>query len=101
LLIRIFLSLVWIDYIYYSANVADEILSVLNKFNGSPYIREVITTNPQKPPAVICHTDEQLKLMNAKNDIMMLDIRQYYLQMGYETMVSFKIPIPMHKNWTR
>jgi hypothetical protein len=31
--------------------------------NGSPYIREVITTNPQKPPAVICHTDEQLKLM--------------------------------------
>ena len=52
-----------------SANVADEILSVLNKFNGNPYIREVIATNPQKPPAVICYTDEQLKLM--KNAIVM------------------------------
>jgi hypothetical protein len=46
-----------------SANVADEILNVLNKFNGSPFIREVITTNLQKPPAVICCTDEQLKFM--------------------------------------
>jgi hypothetical protein len=41
-----------------STNVADEILNVLNQFNGNPFIREVITSNPQKPPAVICCTDE-------------------------------------------
>ena len=40
-------------------NVADDILAVLNKFNNSSFIKEVITTNPQKNPSVICYTDEQ------------------------------------------
>jgi hypothetical protein len=31
-------------------NVADDILAVLNKFNDSSFIKEVITTNPKKPP---------------------------------------------------
>jgi hypothetical protein len=31
-------------------NVADDILAVLNKFNDSSFIKEVITTNPQKTP---------------------------------------------------
>jgi hypothetical protein len=29
-------------------NVADDILAVLNKFNDSSFIKEVITTNPKK-----------------------------------------------------
>jgi hypothetical protein len=40
-------------------NVADDILAVLIKFNDSSFIREVITTNPQQTPSVICYTDEQ------------------------------------------
>ena len=31
-------------------NVADDALSVLNMFVDSQFIREVITTNPSKPP---------------------------------------------------
>jgi hypothetical protein len=83
-----------------SANVADEILSVLNKFNGSPYIREVITTNPQKPPAVICYTDEQLKLMKnaiVNGCIIGLD-RTFNVSSCYITVVCFKNKNVIKKN---
>ena len=38
-------------------NVADDVLSVLNKFQNSPFIREVIMTCSSKPPSIILYTD--------------------------------------------
>jgi hypothetical protein len=40
-------------------NVADDILSVLNMFQNSRFIREVIMTCSSKPPSIILYTDLQ------------------------------------------
>jgi hypothetical protein len=40
-----------------------DILDVLNKFNESSLIKEVIPTNAKKNPSVIYYTDEQIKLL--------------------------------------
>ena len=38
-------------------NVADDVLSVLNMFQNSPFIREVVMTCSSKPPSIILYTD--------------------------------------------
>ena len=45
-------------------NVADDILDVLNKFNESSLIKEVIPTNAKKNPSVIYYTDEHTTQTN-------------------------------------
>jgi hypothetical protein len=46
-------------------NVADDVLSVLNMFQNSPFIREVITTCSSKPPSIILYTDLQMALLKS------------------------------------
>ena len=46
-------------------NVADDVLSVLNMFQNSPFIREVITTCSSKPPSIILYTDLQMAMLKS------------------------------------
>ena len=46
-------------------NVADDVLSVLNTFQNSPFIREVITTCSSKPPSIILYTDLQMAMLKS------------------------------------
>ena len=73
-------------------NVADDILAVLNKFNDSSFIKEVITTNPKKNPSVICYTDEQIKLLITaiENGSVIGVDRTFNLSSCYVTVLCFK-----------
>ena len=46
-------------------NVADDVLSVLNMFQNSPFIWEVITTCSSKPPSIILYTDLQTAMLKS------------------------------------
>ena len=46
-------------------NVADDVHSVLNMFQNSPFIREVITTCSSKPPSIILYTDLQMAMLKS------------------------------------
>jgi len=53
------------DNITHRVNVADDVLSVLNMFKDGSFIKEVITTNPSKPPSVIMYTDLQMTMLKS------------------------------------
>ena len=63
-----------------------------NKFNDSSFIKEVITTNPQKNPSVICYTDEQIKLLITaiENGSVIGVDRTFNLSSCYVTVLCFK-----------
>ncbi len=64
----------------------------MNHSVGSKFVREVITTNPNKPPSIILYTDEQLKLLiNAieNGNIIGMD-RTFNLSSCYLTTICFK-----------
>jgi hypothetical protein len=84
-------------------NVADDILAVLNKFNDSSFIKEVITTNPKKNPSVICYTDEQIKLLITaiKNGSVIGVDRTFNLSSCYVTVLCFRsVPNIILDCWT-
>ena len=70
----------------------DEIIAVLNQFNDIKFIKEVLTTKSQKPPSVICYTDEQLTLLtNAIDNGCILGIdRTFNLSSCFLTVICFK-----------
>ena len=45
--------------------MADDVLSVLNMFQNSPFIKEVITTCSSKPPSIILYTDLQMAVLKS------------------------------------
>ena len=47
----------------YIKNSADEVQAVLNQLQTNPFIRTVIANDNNKPPAIICYSNEQLELM--------------------------------------
>ena len=76
-------------------NIADEILSVMNMVyeeKYKKYIREVLYTTPNKPPSVICYTNEQiisLKSAVANGGIIGID-RTFNTSACYITVLTFK-----------
>ena len=73
-------------------NVADDILDVLNKFNESSLIKEVIPTNAKKNPSVIYYTDEQIKLLITaiENGSDIGVDRTFNVSSCYDTTLCFK-----------
>ena len=75
----------------HSLNVADDVLSVLNMFQNSPFIREVITTCSSKPPSIILYTDLQMAMLKsaiASGTVIDID-RTFNLSSCFLTPLSF------------
>ena len=73
-------------------NLADEVLSVFNMCYDQTFIKEVIFSNPSKPPSVICYSDEQmlsLKSSLSNGGILGID-RTFNLGACYVTTLTFK-----------
>jgi hypothetical protein len=47
--------------------IKGHVLSVLNMFQNSPFIREVITTCSSKPPSIILYTDLQMAMLKSQD----------------------------------
>ena len=80
-------------------NVADDVLSILNKLYSGTYVKEVIATGSNKPPNVICYTTEQIRLLKSailSGCIIGID-RTFNVSPHFLTTLCFKNPNVVQK----
>ncbi|KAK3103000.1 hypothetical protein FSP39_015680, partial [Pinctada imbricata] len=76
-------------------NLADDVITILNKAYEDPsFVQEVMTSSSQKPPNIICYSEEQMvSLRSSISNGCILGIdRTFNVGSCYLTVITFKNP---------